>query len=321
MRKLNRANSAGFFLFTVTTAVTSGVSGCSSDDGGGSVASFSTEYSNLLCSGLSECCGALDKPVDAAQCKQLFQFQQAGLQKGIDDGKMTFDGDRADACLAAVRASDFDFCGQNDGPPACDQVVKGQVAAGEACDDDSECARPAGGDASCEIGGDSDAGKCVQEKRGTAGEACYGTCEAEGSSTTCSGFGEEPTNFIKVQCFRNDGLRCDTETKKCLALAAAGGECNSDEACESGLRCDFTDSKCVVLTATGGDCQANDECLAGFCDPSNKCAEPLALGATCDPMAERDPCGDAGRCSDEGKCEESGLFGGGSALVCGFFGG
>jgi hypothetical protein len=207
----------------------------------------------------------------------------------------------------------------------CDQVLKGTTPAGGSCEDDAECAASPGGTAECSFSGDDDKGKCEQTVRGQAGDACQKTCEDLGDgSWQCSSFGEDAVNGILTACDRDDDVACDDETKKCVALGAAGSACRNDDQCARGFTCAFDVSECVALLAVGGDCTSNSACESRFCDPSDKCATPLAEGAACDPSAARDPCGADARCSDAGQCEANGLFGGGESeadLVCSLFGG
>lgn len=302
-----------------------GLGACSSDDdGAGNITAFGQQYSELVCSGFASCCADTGQPVDKGQCQQLFNYQIDEFEAGINSGKFTFDASAANECLAAVRAMS-NLCTEEP-PTVCDKVTKGTVGANERCDDDDECAVPPGGQASCNYSGEAEYGRCEQTVRGKVGDDCQQTCEdLGGGGWSCGGSGEDPVDGISTACYRNDNLVCDYETKKCVALGAAGADCGNDDDCGQGLYCQYgvDAGACAALGAVGVPCDSNSACESDYCDPSDVCAPPLAFGAVCDPNAERDPCGRDGRCSEEGKCEENALFGGGggTALVCGFLGG
>jgi len=298
-----------------------GLGACSSDDdGAGSITSFGQQYGEIVCSGLVKCCAAAGQNASKSQCMEFFRYQQSETEAGVESGKFTFDAEAAGECLEAARGVS-NFCG-GDMPEACDRVMQGTAAADARCDQDNECAIPPGGIATCNYSEEAEYGRCEQTVRGKVGDACQQTCEdLGGGSWSCSGTGGDPENGIKIACYRNDNLICDFQTTKCVALGAAGENCSFDGDCGRGLFClsGSGSSTCAPLGAAGAACESNDACESDYCDPSNQCAVPLALGATCDANAERDPCGAGSRCSEEGKCAPQGVFGGGdpSALICG----
>ncbi|MFZ4735020.1 MAG: hypothetical protein ACOYM9_03700 [Bradymonadia bacterium] len=302
------------------------VTACDSGDGGGGasgIAGFAQQYAEVVCTGLVRCCASAGKPVEKSTCTQLYDYQRAEYERGASSGQYEFDSVAADTCLEKVRAV-TDQC--TAAPPVeCDQVLKGTTAAGGRCEDDAECAATPGGTAECAFSGDEDQGKCEQTVRGQVGDTCQKTCEDLGNGTwQCAFSGEDAVNGILTACYRNDNVACYDETKKCVALGTAGTACRSDDQCARGFTCSFEVSQCVALVAVGGACTSSSACESQFCDPDDKCAPPLAVGAAYDPAASRDPCGADARCSDEGQCEARGLFGGGgeeAAFVCSIFGG
>jgi hypothetical protein len=104
-------------------------------------------------------------------------------------------------------------------------------------------------------------------------------------------------------CHRNDGLFCDDNTMKCVALTATGLGCVSRLQCVIGAYCDDATDKCTLRKAIGATCDAGafaeDECVSGsFCqEPSNQCTALGAGGATC---AQDDQC-QSNNCAS-GKC-------------------
>jgi hypothetical protein len=296
-----------------------GVAGCGGGgDGGSGGGAFASEYSALVCDKLSDCCATAGIPIDAGRCRSLFQQKAAEAPEGLE-----FDQAAADACMSKLRASEG--CAE---VPECENVYRGTKQAGEACEDDEECARPeGGGEAECDRGFDAP-GKCVHKVRGKAGDACAETCTAEGAdgfvATSCSGFGE---GGVVGRCFTNDGLFCSDETSKCEAMKAAGEACGGGVPCAAAHYCasgpDGGERTCAPSLAPGADCRdaPRDACGDGYCDDADgKCHAPKAAGEACDRGAFVEQCGRGAYCNEEGECEAESA-GGAVTLACGLIAG
>jgi hypothetical protein len=290
---------------------TSGLFACGGDDGGSSTA-FLSDYGNALCEAYGRCCPATGNAFDVDQCKQFSSFQSSALDDMIQRGRLAFDAEQGDACMAALRGG-ADPC--LDAPPmACQLAFVGRLGAGESCDDDSECAPPAsGGRAECETDFDTGEGTCVAFARGKAGDACVATCAEEGGSRSC--FGSD-LDAVGAECYLNDGFYCDGETKSCKAQVALGEACQSDMDCREGF-CGGEPRVCTALLADGSSCSHSDACASGYCNESEVCSPLTPLGSGC---SNYDECGPDADCDDETKtCVASAGFGG--LLACGFLGG
>lgn len=262
-------------------------------DAGVSAATACEVYARSDCQKLAACWpleveasfGDLDICVaqTAVTCRSLFTSQARGTADGLL------------ACAAAVRASD---CGpildHLSGPPECAALV-GDLATGARCSSAWECASgcclhdevtgcrrcwekfPEGAACTTEIDCDrglvcSFAGTCARPRQ--VGEACAAdrpclrelSCVA--SACAVSAESGEPCDPTLQNCNVPKGLICNPLTLQCeqVARAAPGQACGN--------------------TADGGYAV----CIAGSgCDDpqgvAGVCQGPLALGATCDPLA------------------------------------
>ncbi|HEY3816475.1 MAG TPA: hypothetical protein VGL81_04855 [Polyangiaceae bacterium] len=205
------------------------------------------------------------------------------------EGLPSWDPVSAHACIGELTqaAAASGFCGASPSTPDCTSVFQlpspGTVAAGQACAEDSDCAVPDGGAASCfEAAG---GGTCVSLPPGTAGDDCL--CTVEGSVTSCGSI--LPAAAVIYSCDVADGLSCDTSTATCIALSATMGTCAKDLDCAPGDYCDFGDptqrpAECLPRVAAGAACgTAGPECQAGsFCDPaSSTCKSDASAGWIC----------------------------------------
>lgn len=135
--------------------------------------------------------------------------------------------------------------------------------------------------------------------------------------------------FVCEKYPRKEGLSCARNkdcisqlcySGKCINDIPDGGQCNSDDLCESGYcsevqgnicvtqqqdggECEVDDdcindhcsegegNICFTLLETGSDCQRDSQCESGFCDidydersekePTKKCMDKIAIGETC----------------------------------------
>jgi hypothetical protein len=136
---------------------------------------------------------------------------------------------------------------------ACENAVKGTVAAGGSCDWLYECAT----------------GRCEPESPGACPAKCAGVVGAGG---TCSA----------GPCDLRAGLRCIDNV--CSTLHVAGSKCKSTDDCAIDLYCDASD-QCSPRGAEQASCQADAECADGrFCDATPEgglCRTRSAQGQIC----------------------------------------
>jgi hypothetical protein len=211
-------------------------------------------------------------------CDVLFEerARQGGwsdIEQAVDDGRVTYSGKTAADCIKAIDGIADDECASvNDRPiPACEDMMKGSLAAGEECDMDEECAegicntndmcpgecaplRPMG--QPCQEDGDcATTLVCSEVTRlcavpGAEGAACGGGIEAQ-----CDG---------GLACIGEDSMEMQTGTCRPFSeieLAGVNETCNLDEGllCESGLSCvvvslDGPAFECRAIPASGGTC-------------------------------------------------------------------
>jgi hypothetical protein len=258
----------------------------SSGSGGGG-ATTSSSFTQQYCQLLEPCCAQAGLSTTGALCES---FAGAAFAQG------TFDQASAQTCLAGIQAesSAGTFCTTlgND-IPACAQVsmvASGTTPPGGTCTDDSDCAKAAGGGATCfdqfnfDDGGTSQTQTCIQTLPGQAGQGpCIGVVSGDVTTYDWSGTGALPTEG--VLCATADGLTCSSATQKCVALAAVGQACGQDSDCVTSAYCaSGTEQQCTPRIADGASCTiAPDGCLTtSYCDSaSSTCKPQLGSGSAC----------------------------------------
>ncbi len=124
--------------------------------------------------------------------------------------------------------------------------------------------------------------------------AVGGTCDPTGLTNGCA---------PGLQCDpRGDGL-----TGVCVAPGAAGGACRSSGSpCDAALECVGTgaSARCRAAGAPGGRCLADGSCGAGLACGGllgdRRCVRTVAVGGSCDVIAETDHCVQGASCVDLG---------------------
>jgi hypothetical protein len=263
-----------------------------------SLEDFLAAYEQAICDDSAPCCAAVGASANIAACKQLVSSLTSLVLSAASKGTIQYDGANAAECLAAFQQAAASCDQSLMEASACDTVLTGTVQPGGACEINTECIAPPGGDTSCTDGA------CVQEPRGVAGSPCKGTCTQDGTVTVCSGNGSGDAN-----CYTNDGLRCDESTNLCAAPLPIGASgCSTGDDCVEGAYCDA--GTCAAGLPVGSPCTF-DECDPGaaFCS-SGQCAAKLPDGASCTGSGE---CV-GGACRDA-KCGQK--LGGLLELVCG----
>jgi hypothetical protein len=277
--------------------------GCGGSSEGGTTAQpvpleqFSERAATAYCASIKSCCDKAQYTYDAAACTTAFgQFLDQSLVKPVAGGKTSYDAAAAGTCLSQLESRACDSVEPE--PAACEKVFVGTVPAGGACESDTECAPPPGGEADCDMVDGASSGTCVQTPRGKAGDACDTTCSQSGSTSYCSSSGSG-SGSGSATCWTNDGLYCDGA--KCAAVIPIGGACEY-EGCVDGAYC--ATGKCAAKSAAGGSCDGGwDSCATGsYCESTSK---------TCKPQKKAgEPCADVddecqGYCN-EGVCEGGG---------------
>jgi hypothetical protein len=161
-----------------------------------------------------------------------------------------------------------------------------------------------------QFGGESCAGIfSASAARRDSGADCGQSCESTGSGTTCFIDGDNPG-----ECYREDGLYCDTVTFTCAPLIPNGDACTTSQGCEVGY---CSDGVCVARLAEGEYCGFEDRACRNtlICEfASNTCAPKAAEGGDCvfDDDCASDNCGEAGICLAEGEGDDTFL-----TIACG----
>jgi hypothetical protein len=237
-----------------------------------------------MCASLGDCCSEQNVSFDREICEK-----EAALQftDGILDDRQApdtqYDAAIGAECLRAIKA--LVVCGQLDDSggvlAACDSVLHGDAAPGDACESGDQCQVGPGQSASCV-----DQGRCVvftrrSAPRGKLGDACSTTCDSrECIIDTDPEPALEGTVSSGATCFLEDGFYCDSECKRLPKLGDAcslsGDFCVADAYCSTGGELTGT---CARRLDNGADCsQHPDACASHYCDESSfTCAEPPGL--------------------------------------------
>jgi hypothetical protein len=233
-----------------------------------------TVLANAACDALGTCCQQAGATFDAAACSGE---GSARLKQELDQRyggpNVTYDPQAAGDCIAEL--SSATFCGAAGSTPGfdgCRDAFVGTLPPGAACVRAAECARPAQGQADCDLA----KGVCVQQTtaatspHGKAGDPCAGTCVGDNCTTLVLPKGAAATPW----CYRSEGLACG-RTSVCEPLQAKGAAC-SGFGCVEGSYCDFASSVCVETKANGQHCNSPYECQSGICvDPGTCAASPV----------------------------------------------
>ena len=229
------------FVLSGLTALSFAFVGCggSSDGGGASSSTVAIDdvpklYAQALCSAQKKCFGdVLDLFLAGESCTANFETaigdELPKIKQGIDDGTVSYDGTKMQACFDAIAARGCNLEGE---PPECTAAIDGTVAIGGDCQMNVECA---GADTYCKSSGTCP-GACA--KREQAGSDCN-------HDDDCAA-----------------GLKCSGTTSKCVKPAAAGEACGGGGTapdCQSGTFCVGSDDQGKVT----GTCDTVDQAFSG----------------------------------------------------------
>lgn len=223
---------------------------------GGGIAArdFAKELRDAECD-LRVRCGEL---ASIASCDGFFPVgSETVLLAELAGGKVTYDRDRAEQCVNAIKDASCDGTTKEarETPPACHELVSGTGAVGVTCFTNEECAS-----AACALP------TCTQA-------CCAGTCHAA-----------EPPGAAGDPCATRAcgaGLTCDN-TKQCVALFAAGAPCTLFTDCDYGLGCLGDPGVCGPMPHLGDACP-DGQCaeLGSYCTTAKLCAPVGLLGDAC----------------------------------------
>jgi len=228
-------------------------------------------YLEPYCTRLAECCAQAGLPTSGMGPCESYEL---GFVKYLDDGSAVIVPSVVQTLLAQIQSS-------------CDQpsytlisaTTDGTRLAGQPCVAPDQCA---GTPALCLFSGDSTNGTCMTPPRGKAGDGCAATCD---DTTVCkwgTSGGKSPNAF----CYDQDGLRCDSTTNTCVAVAAIGAPCPNFNECGRHAAC--SNGTCQATAKAGQDCGGSQ-----YCDTNLQCVSsgtsyqcqplPLAWSGSCTP--------------------------------------
>jgi hypothetical protein len=154
-----------------------------------------------FCERIYTCCSTAQRAgaqdaigTDRSSCDALtrtsYQEELGELRTAISAGKVTFDGERASACVSATRGQACASFDRNEPIAECDEVLRGTTAAGGSCRQSWECAS-----SFCRPGTPPGPGTCVVQKPNGApcqsGDECVSfNCDA--GTDTCTTFQPPP---------------------------------------------------------------------------------------------------------------------------------
>jgi hypothetical protein len=297
-------------------------------------------YAAAACQAYERCAGAvLDLLTPGEDCadkiaaeleEELPRFEEA-----VDRGTLVYDGTKLRACTDELQAKSCDELLERESE-TCEAALEGMVAVGEDCTLSAECE----GSAYCKFG-DACPGTCAELE--LAGQACEEDSQCA-SGLVCSGetsrcvvpaaIGEacldgEPDCALGGFCSgaTDDAPRTCVSYDEAFA-GAEGDDCAllELELCESGLVCGVESAslagavtKCMPKVASGDDCVIAfpDQCpvdeycavpeaaFEGVCEPRPEAGEPCAANGIND---ETDICAPNTRC-DGGTCRDFAALG------------
>jgi hypothetical protein len=215
-------------------------------------------FVDALCPELERCLGddASARFFGSGGCEarlraQLEDGDFSATQDAVEAGRVRYDGSQVSGCLAAIEGIGCGFQTTRTLMSArCNLVLEGDVAIGDDCALDEECA----GVAFCKRDGDS----------------CPGTCSALlAADETCTS---------DDQCA--EGLACPNSVGRCVAPGRLGQPCGraTDPGCAAGLLCLGADAG----AGRAGECGDAEELFVAQrdedCDPEGQvlCADDLA---------------------------------------------
>jgi hypothetical protein len=295
-------------------------------------------YAEAYCGVLERCSGfffELVFPLEDCATLAAEAARQGGfsaLEAAVEDGRIEYHPDKAEACFDAIEARDCADANDRD-IEACEAALSGTVPEDGDCELDEECE----GSLICETNAVCP-GVCV--KRYGPGVACLESDECAdglvcstatahcvapaGEGGACEG-GTEPQCDVGLLCVGNDNSQQRPGSCRPLdsvLFQGAGESCDptNAELCEDGLACVLTGLneelaaawECQPIAASGGTCRLGlpEQCPAGeYCDvtlvgaAAGQASECETLPAPGEPCAPR-PFGFLAACEAYARCED-----------------
>lgn len=184
----------------------------------------------------------------------------------------------------------------------------GTIALGEVCIRTSQCAAAKGKEVNCQCMADSSETVCVELLE--AGDPCGGAVDCGSDSRCVSRNGAptvcEPYAKLGESCedhYCAPGFSCESGT--CVPAKAIGESCHSfdPQPCVLDAYCEFLSNTCMARAADGEPCSSNDECVeGGFCTSING-AEPTCWV----PKADGQPCEGSWECAYSCSSDDDGV--------------
>jgi hypothetical protein len=272
---LKRTLSTSLVLVAALTACGGGGGPISLSDLGNEVASANCDFEVR--------CGFLPDTASCATSTNSSADDIAALKHAQDLGRLSYDADKAGACVDAIRNASCDLSSLGNAiADTCGAVFVGLVADGGTCFDDKECVSTSCSQQSC-----------------TPGTCCAGTCVAKPADVPIGG------DCSTGSCV--DGAHCQfdaqTQTQTCVADIAEGGACQFGS-CADGLYCDvpsgMSSGTCKKFPAEGEACTNQCARIDDYCDATTmKCAKRHATGEAC--TADGNECAGYAYCNN-GTC-------------------
>ncbi len=289
--------------------------GPSSSNTPSSVGMSPTEFATQYCSLVKPCCDGAGLSPATGCVNAIASFVPA-----------TFDGNAAQGCLDAIRASSSTpaFC--NKGAALADHnackflsTARGSVAVGGSCNNattNTECATSSEGQVGCVFG--KGGSTCTIQLRGDEGAApCVNDSGADGSIPPGSGSLDGEVAPTKgYYCDRSKGLHCLVSNHTCVKASPVGQACQyNDYECATGAYCDTTAKQCKATVAIGAPCPDYRSCgVDAYCDSTAQPPRCTKLGADGDACKGGVQCA-SGFCNVAKVCA-AGFSGSTGALIC-----
>ncbi|MBX3183716.1 MAG: hypothetical protein KIT72_06300 [Polyangiaceae bacterium] len=279
-------------VLTIACSSGDGGGGGSGGSGGGGTTPISgEEFGTRYCELFNPCCRQANRLTDQPQCKQAFS-------------RGPVDGVAAHECLKEyeARAKELNWCdtaATAARPASCARAFPTDpervpylrnLALGEACGSDADCALDPRGVVTCDFQGKF----CRLWERRQLGEACQGEVREAGEAW----WDVEDDELIVPSCLYTDSVGCEdgvciplpeagepcTHLSECVSEAYCSGEqvcvprqafgepCQSGT-CELGLRCGSGTGLCEALRPQGQPCEYDHDCLSAEC-VTGVCQDP-----------------------------------------------
>ena len=232
------------------------LAGCSG--GGIAAADYASALSEANCDYQARC-GLYDT---TQICEGVFPvIKPTSFLAALDQGRTTYDADKAEQCVNAIRTTPCD-ASSLDGhyrAPVCDEVIAGVGKAGDSCAQNLECESGACGTNTC------------------PGQCCVGSCVTR---TPPAARGEP---CATRPCAER--LVCDN-TKVCVDLLTEGMACTGAYDCADGLLCLGSPLFCKKAPHLGDACpdhgcaELNADCVDGTCVALGLAGDPCPNGVS-----------------------------------------